>query len=246
MTGRPAASGRSPAALRWLHALVFFGFAAGTVAAALPDWRHLLSALRVPYHLGTPPRPVLLLGSVLAGAGGAWLVWALARGRSAPLMASWLILGGGVSAVLGAAGSPPPESPSESAFNVALIQWGQRVQVAMVGELQTRGEVPTGEAPWRAALERAGTARIPVRGPGFRQVPPQALRTASPEEKPEPLVPGALLVYVSPDGAAFELRLVGLQGGQPAVLRDDTGAILVLRGLYNPDLPEAPRIQLPE
>ncbi|SEM08285.1 hypothetical protein SAMN05444354_11193 [Stigmatella aurantiaca] len=240
MTGPPAASGRSPAVLRWLHALVFFGFAAGAVAAAHPDWRHLFSALRVPYHLGTPPRPVLLLGSVLAGAGGARLAWALVRGRSAPLMASWLILGGGVSAVLGAAGSSPPEPPSEPAFNIALIQWGQRVQRAMVGELQTRGEVPTAEAPWHAALEHAGTARIPVRNQGFRQVPLQALRTASPEARPEPLVPGSMLVYVSPDGAAFELRLVGLERGQPAVLRDDTGAALVLRGLYNPDLPAAP------
>jgi hypothetical protein len=210
------------------------------MAAAHADWRHLVSALRVPYHLGTPPRPVLLLGSVLAGAGGAVLAWALVRGRSAPLAASWLILGGGVCAVLGAAGSPPPEPPSESAFNIALIQWGQRVQRAMVGQLQERGEVPTAEGPWRAELERAGTVRIPVRGPSFRQALPQALMAASPEAQPEPLVPGSLLVYVSPDGAAFELRLVGLGQGQPMVLRDDTGAVLILRGLYNPDLPGAP------
>jgi hypothetical protein len=245
VTGRPAASGRSPPVLRWLHALVFFGFAAGALAAAQPDWQHLFSALRTPYHLGNPPRPVLLLGSVLAGAGGLRLAWALVRGRSAPLLASWLILGGGVSAVLGAAGSPPPAPPSEAAFNIALIQWGQGVQRAMVGELQTRGEVPTAEAPWHAAISRAGTSRIPVRSQGFRQVLPPSPRTATPEALPEPLVPGSLLVYVSPDGAAFELRLVGLARGQPVVLRDDTGAVLVLRGLYNPELPQAPATPTP-
>ncbi|ADO73205.1 hypothetical protein [Stigmatella aurantiaca] len=240
MTRRSAAPGRSPAFLRWLHALVFLGFAAGAVAGARPDWQLVLSTLRQPYPLGAPPRPMLLLGSALAVAGGTRLMWAWVRGRSASLGASWLILGGGVSAVLGAAGSPPPEPPSEPAFNIALIQWGQRVQRAMVGQLQERGEVPVLEEPWRVELERAGTARIPVRDRTFRLIPPQALMTASPEALPERLVPGTLLVYVSPDGASFELRLAGLEGGAPVILRDDTRAPLVLRGLYNPDLPDPP------
>jgi len=51
------------------------------------------------------------------------------------------------------------------------------------------------------------------------------------------LGPGSLLLFVSPDGASFELRLVGLSEGLPQVLRDETGGPVVLRGLYNPNLP---------
>jgi hypothetical protein len=71
------------------------------------------------------------------------------------------------------------------------------------------------------------------------------VRVETPEARPEPLLPGALLLHVSPDGAAFELRLVGLGEGQPQVLRDETGAAVVLRGLYNPDLPSEPAPSLP-
>lgn len=237
MTGRGEASSRSPLALRLLHAAVFVAFAAGVMAAAAPDWAHGAAALGRPFHVGAPPRPLLVLGSVLAGAGALALAMALLRGRSAPLAASWLILGGLGASVLGAAGSPPPERLSEPALNTALIQLGQRVQLAMVGQLQERGEVPVAREPWQAALERAAPARSGVRTRTFQPVPPQVVRVATPEARPEPLRPASLLVHVSPDGAAFEIRLVGLEGGQPSVLKDDSGAPVVLHGLYNPDLP---------
>src|SRR5690606_26341400 len=142
VTVRREAPGRSPLALRLIHAAVFLAFAAGAVAAALPEWRHGVSALGRPYHTGSPPRVLLLLGAVLAVAGAAGVLLALVRGRSAPQGSSWLILGGAGAAVLGAAGSPPPERPSEIAANTALIQHGQSLQRAMVDRLQERGEVP--------------------------------------------------------------------------------------------------------
>ncbi|MBN1208827.1 MAG: hypothetical protein JXB05_28470 [Myxococcaceae bacterium] len=244
MTLRREAPGRSPLALRLIHAAVFLAFAAGVVAAALPEWRHGVHALERPYHAGPPPRALLLLGSALAVSGALGLLVALARGRSAPLGASWLILGAVGGAILGSAGNPSPVRPTEPAVNTALIQLGQRVQLAMVERLQTRGEVPVALEPWQEALERAAPPESRLRTRTFRQVPPRVLRVEAPKARPEPLVPGSLLLLVSPDGASFELRLVGLSEGRPWLLEDDTGAPVVLRGLYNPELP-APASPLP-
>jgi hypothetical protein len=237
VTVRRQVPSRSPLALRLIHATVFLSFAAGVLIAALPEWRQGVFALGRPYHAGPPPRALLLLGSVLAVSGAAGLLVALARSRSAPLGISWLILAGAGAAVLGAARSPSPESPSELSVNTGLIQLGQRVQLAMVGQLQERGEVPVAREPWQKALDQVAPAESLIRTRTFRQVPPQVIRVETPEARPEPLVPGALLLYVSRDGASFELRLVGLAEGLPRVLVDDTGAAVVLHGLYNPDLP---------
>lgn len=237
MTVSRESPGRSPLALRLIHAAVFLAFTAGVVAAAFPEWRHTVFALGRPFHAGPPPRALLLLGAVMAASGAAGLLVALARGRSAPLGLSWLILGAVGAAVLGAAGNPAPQRPSEPALNTALIHLGQGVQLAMVERLQTRGEVPVALEPWQEALERLASTASRVRTRTFQQVRPQVIRVETPEARPEPLVPGSLLRYVSPDGASFELRLVGLSEGHPRVLVDDTGAPVVLRGLYNPELP---------
>lgn len=237
MTVRREAAGRSPLALRLIHVAVFLAFAAGVVAAALPEWRHGVFALGRPYHVGSPPEALLVLGSALAVVGAAGLLVALARGRSAPLAVSWLILGGAGAAVLGSAGSPPPERSSELSANTALIQLGQRVQLAMVDQLQQRGEVPVARGPWQETLDRLAQSQRPFRTRTFQPVPPQVIQVQTPEARPEPLLPGSLLLFVSPDGASFELRLVGLAEGRPQVLRDETGAPVVLRGLYNPNLP---------
>jgi len=237
VTVRREAPGRSPLALRLIHAAVFLAFAAGGVAAALPEWRHGVFALGRPYHVGSPPRALLVLGSALAVTGAAGLLVALARGRSAPLAASWLILGGAGASVLGTAGSPPPERSSELSANTALIQLGQRVQLAMVTQLQERGEVPVALSPWQEALERLAPSRRPFLTRTFQPVPSRVVQVQTPEARPEPLIPGSLLLLVSPDGASFELRLVGLAEGRPQVLVDETGAPVVLRGLYNPNLP---------
>jgi hypothetical protein len=235
VTGRREAPGRSPLALRLIHAAIFLAIAAGAVAAAVPEWRHGVLALGQPYHVGPPPRALLVLGSVLAAAGVAGLLAALVRGRSASLNVSWLILGGAGAVVLGSALAPLPAIPSEPAVNTRLIQLGQSVQTAMVGQLQERGEVPVAPEPWQAVLERVSPAESPIRTRTFQQVAPRVVRIEAPEAKPEPLVPGTLLLYVSPDGASFELRLVGLSEGNPRVLVDETGAPVQLQGLFNPN-----------
>ncbi len=245
MTARREPPGRSPWALRLLHATVFLSFAVGVGIAALPEWRHTVAALARPYHVGEPPRALLLVGSALAAAGALSLLASLMRGRSAPLAASWLILAGLAGGILGASGAQPPERPSELAANTRLILVGQRVQIAMVSQLQERGEVPVTPEPWLRTLEPLASASSWPRARTFRPVPPRVVPMATPEARPEPLVPGSLLLHVSPDGASFELRLVGLRDGRPQVLVDETGAAVVLRGLYNPDLPSAPAGSLP-
>jgi hypothetical protein len=237
VTVRREAPGHSPLALRLIHAAVFLVFAAGAAAAALPEWRHGVFALGRPYHTGSPPRALLILGSGLAAVGAAGLLLALARGRSAPQRNSWLILGGAAATVLGTAGSPPPERPSEISANTALIHLGQGLQRAMVDRLQLHGEVPVALGPWQETLERMPPTRYPFRMRTFQQVTSQVWKVETSESHPEPLHPGSLLLFVSPDGASFELRLVGLTDGHPRLLVDDTGAPVTLRGLYNPDLP---------
>ncbi|MFP2910588.1 hypothetical protein ACLESD_37225, partial [Pyxidicoccus sp. 3LFB2] len=63
---RSREGGPSPWVLRLVHAGVFLALAAVPLGAALPEWRHLLDALSRPFHVGAPPRAVLLLGSVAA------------------------------------------------------------------------------------------------------------------------------------------------------------------------------------
>lgn len=237
MTVRREAPGRSPVALRLIHAAIFLVFAAGAVAAAFPEWRHGVFALGRPFHTGAPPRALLILGSALAATGALGLLLALSQGRSAPLGISWLILGGAGATVLGTAGSPPPERPSEIAANTALIHLGQGLQRTMVERLQQHGEVPVALGPWQDTLTQLPPALHPFRTRTFQQVTSQVWKVETSEARPESLLPGSLLLFVSPDGASFELRLVGLVEGRPQVLVDDTGAPVTLRGLYNPDLP---------
>ncbi len=245
MSAQREPPGRSPWGLRLIHTAVFLAFAAAVGVTASVEWRHAVAALGRPFHVGEPPRAFLLLGSALALAGAVSLLASLVRGRSAPQASSWLILAGLVAGIFGASGPLPPVRPSEVAANTELIQVGQRVQALMVSQLQELGEVPVALEPWQRAFEQAAS---PIRWPrtrDFRPVPPRVVQVATPEARPEPLTPGALLLHVSPDGAAFELRLVGLEEGKPMVLVDETGAAIVLRGLYNPDLPAEPGRLLP-
>jgi hypothetical protein len=119
----------------------------------------------------------------------------------------------------------------------------------MVGALQQQGEVPQDEASWARALAGATSRQDRVRDRLFRVQAPRVLRAAAADALPaEALVPGQLIVWASEDGATFELRLVGFADGVPSLLRDPDGAVLVLKGLFNPDLPaaSAPDTLLPQ
>nr|WP_228531066.1 MULTISPECIES: hypothetical protein [Myxococcaceae] len=229
--------------MRVLHALVFLALAAPVLWGSAPEWRHLAHALSQPFHAGAPPSAALLAGALLAAAGALRLLGGLVRGRSAPLWASGAVL----TALLLAwaaqgRGAGTGLERSEARANLAFLQVGRRVHLAMVGALQKDGEVARDEATWARALAGATAREDRVRDRLLRAQPPRVRVTAAADAVPEGLVPGEVLVWVSPDGATFELRLAGFapDGGQPALLMDpETHGALVLKGLFNPDLPRA-------
>lgn len=237
MTTRSEVAAPSPLVLRLLHAAVFLAMAAGVVYVSVPEWRHLAQVLGQSFHVGPPPRWTLLVGGLLAVVSGLRLVWGLVRGKSAPLWASATVLVSVVGAVGAGDGRPLKETRSEEVANLSLLRVARRVHLSMVQELQSHGETPTDEASWHKALEVAGPNQEQLRTRGFRAVPVQIVWLESEDSRPTPLVPGALWVYVTPDGVGFSIRTVGLREGEPALLLDDRSQELVLRGLYNPDLP---------
>ncbi len=237
MTARSEVGQPSPLGLRLVHAALFLAFAAGVGVVALPEWTHLVHALGQPFHVGAAPRWLVLLGSVLAAVGTARLGWELARGRSAPLWASGVILLGVMSALAGGDPRGLEMSRSEVAANIELLRVARRVHLQMVHELQTHGETPLSQDVWRTALQQAGGGEAWASTRAFRAIRPQIAWLPSESALPDPLVPGQLAVHVTPDGVAFSVRLVGLEEGRPVLLKDDQGGTLLLRGLYNPDLP---------
>ena len=229
----------SPLGLRAAHALVFCALAAPVLWGSAPEWRHLAHALTRPFHAGPLPSVLLLGAAVLAALGVLTLLLALLRARSAPLWGSGLVLAAlcGVWAARGAAVQP---ERSEAQANLAFLEVGRRVHLAMVGRLQQDGEVPQQAQAWEAALAGATARHDRVRDRLFRRQPPRVLRMEDPDALPTMApVPGQLLAWVSPDGATFELRLVGFGAEGPELLRHPDGSVLVLKGLYNPDLPPA-------
>lgn len=239
----------SPPALRLVHALVFLALAAPVLWGSAGEWRHLAHALCQPFHAGAPPSVLLLAGALCAGLGGLRLLGALARGRSAPAWASGLVLAAlCLTWVERAGGSRAEEERSETRTNMALLEVGRRVHLAMVGQLQQQGEVPREREAWEAALAGATARGDRVRDRAFRPRAPRLLRLSAQDALPsEPLVPGQLLAWVSEDGVTFELRIVGFDdGGGAALLKDPAGGALVLKGLFNPELPPPAGARLSE
>ncbi|MFP2960527.1 hypothetical protein ACLEPN_22570 [Myxococcus sp. 1LA] len=161
----------------------------------------------------------------------------MTRGRSAPLWASGVILLGVMATLAGGKPQGLEESRSEVSANLELLRVARRVHLMMVHELQSHGETPQSQDVWRTALQQSGGNEVRVFTRAFHSLHPQVVWLPSETAVPEPLVPGQLAVHVTPDGVGFTVRLVGLEKGQPVLLKDDQGATLVLRGLYNPDLP---------
>ncbi len=234
----------SPPALRLVHAAVFCLFASAAFGLSLPELEHLVTALSGAFHSGDAPRPASIAGALLAGLGMAVILIWLLRSRSAPLWASGLVLVGLCLALTGAmVGVPQARSPAGA--NLTILKTAQSLQARMVQVLQGKGEVPRALDAWGPEFKEAAVLPSPVRRRNFDGVPFALAQVPEKDAVPAALTPGLVLVWVSPDGAAFELRAVGFDGqGVPAVLTDDKGEVLALTGTYNPELPppELPRL----
>ncbi len=237
MTDRSTVGAPSPLGLRLVHAAAFLAMAGGVLYVSVPEWRHVVGVLGHAFHVGPLPRWTLLGGSVVAVLAVLRLVWALVRGHSAPLWASGAVLVAVVGAVAAGDGRPLREARAEETANLSILRVGRRVHLTMVQELQAHGEVPTERGDWSAALEVAGPVNDRVRTRELSAVPMRLEWLESDDDRPATLVPGALWVHVTPDGVGFSVRMVGLREGEPAMLLDERGRELILRGLYNPDLP---------
>ncbi len=229
--------------LRVVYGVVYLGLAAAAVAAALPELSQLLFALSRDFHFGTPPRPAALLGVGLVAVGLGVVILRWSRGGDAPLWASGLVLLAAALPVLGM-WREVPQGRSWAAADKAILDVAHLVQRQMVDRLQSEGEVPRALAPWQNVLGEVTKNRAsPVLDRSFARVPYALERIPEPNARPQPLRPGTLLVYVAPEGEAFEIYPVGFSPeGDVAPLADEGGNPVVLRGTFNPEMRQAPAV----
>lgn len=207
--------------LKALHAAVFLGLAAATVALVFPEARQLAFALSAPYHFGSPPSVPALIAGNLAILGAGLLIRQLIRRKRVPLSVSVLIL---VAFALGLVTPVPPEGSGRSwaAADKEILEAARQVHLAAVQRLQAMGVI-TMEG-WVAP-----SGFSPARNSSFVRVPYQVVFGKGDR-------PGSLEVQLSEDGVSFELEALGFgPDGSVAPLADEKGDPLVLRGTYNPE-----------
>jgi hypothetical protein len=220
-----------------IHLLLFGGAACAAIELSFPEWRQLFAVLRGPYPMGELPRPLTLLGALGCALLLAWLLARVVRRRTAPMPLSVAILAFAGLTVAGVTVWPasPPRLRSWGAADKEILLTAQKVQRAMVDVLETKGEVPRDPGPWRDALARAATKKVPATA-RFQTLSYRLEPRPWDSPLPSGLAPGVVVARISPDGAAFTLNPVGFSPqGQPAYLRDDRGELLTLRGLFNPN-----------
>lgn len=225
----------SPLPLRVLHGLVFGGFTAMCLAAGSPELVHLLRTQLQPFHSGPPPRLELVLPMLAALVGMIAVLVQSARGRSARLSWSLLILAALVLTLWGQREGLVTGRTSDSA-NLKILQVAQALHESTVNTLRAQGAVSEDVGTWQAALAQVSQGQpSPVRTRSFAPLPFRIQKVGSPEVLPPDAPPGTLLLYVMEGGVAYELHAVGLSPtGEPWPLRAPDGEALVLRGAFNP------------
>lgn len=222
--------------LRALYGVVFLGAASAAFAAGWPELQQLIRAWSAPYHFGDPPRVLTLFGLALVTCGVAGIIRAFLTGREVKLLWSALVLFGAASSVAGL-GSAPPQGRSWAAADKEILAVASRIQREMVDVLQADGEVPKVPIAWENVLKLATKDLSPARDRSFSRLPYRITHLKEEAERPNPLVPGTLLVHLAPQGEAFSIAPIGFDTkGQVAQLADDRGEPLTLRGTFNPDV----------
>ena len=239
-----APSPGSPAGLRLIHAIVFLGFAASTLAAVYPEFLQLAAAWQQPFHAGTPPSPLAIAAGVTAAAVALLIAVNLVRRRSTSLVASAFLLAAFGSALVFRAQEAPTRRTWQGA-DLALLEVARGLHLKMVEQLQRDAEVPRDTAAWEKALTEAARkvspdGLSPIRSRSFKAQPYGLIRMAGQGAVPAGLAPASVVFWVSDDGVNFELTPVGLlSDGAVGPLVDERGTRVVLKGVFNPDLPRA-------
>jgi hypothetical protein len=229
---------QSPLPLRLLHAVIFGGFTAITLAGGWPEVAHLVHAQLQPYNAGPPPRLALLVAVLTAGVSLAVILVQGLRGRSARLLWSALIIGALALATWGNQEGPAMGRNADAA-NLKILRAARDLHGRTVSELQAHGEIPEDVGSWEKALAQVTQGQpTSVRTRTFQPLPFHIQKVDSPEALPADAPPGTLLLYVMQGGVAYEIHAVGISPtGEPWRLKDPKGEPLVFRGAFNPDLP---------
>ncbi len=230
----PVTAAKSPASAagRVVHAIFFFGFAAITLAATHVELLQLWRGLMQPFHSGTPPSVMPTASGVVAALGVLVILGCLAFGRSVPLVVSGLMLaavGGGLFPFVDPDEVRAPTERSVPGANLKMLEAARSVHEQLNAKLQTTGklpydiELPTFLCPYR----RKGFATLPTASRA-RPGAPMRCPTAPPRVR--------ILLNATDDRVSFTLSAVGIDShGEPAILRDEHGVAVELRGVFNPD-----------
>jgi hypothetical protein len=205
------------------------------LAAGWPELEHLARTQLQPFHPGPPPRPELVLPVLAALVGMTAVLVQNARGRSARLSWSLLILGALVLTLWGQRDGLVAGRTVDSA-NLKILQVARELHGRTVDALRAQGSVSEDVGTWQAALEQVSQGQpSPVRTRSFEPLPFRIQKVDSPEALPSEVPPGTLLLYVLEGGVAYELHPVGVSpSGEPWRLRDSGGEALVFRGAFSP------------
>ena len=232
-------TGPAPLPLRVVHGAVFLGFAALSVLGTWTELAQWARAWSSPWHAGTPPFWPAVAGAVLAVGGAAVLLFRLLRRQVVSVFVSVAILAGFIVSL--SVNAANPSRRTVEGANGALLASGRALQAAMGASLQKQAEVPNDLAEWELRLAQVGDAKgqggSAYRDRGFRLAPLRVHFLSEDAWTPEGQAPGTIGVWISRDQVEFTLRLLGIDGqGQPALLNDDRGAPITLRGVFNPDI----------
>jgi len=224
--------------LRAFHLLVFLGFAAGAIAGMLPELQQLFTALSHKYHCGTIPSPLGTASAIAAFLASVTLLVYLARGRSAPLWISGVVLVAFVVTLWQQ--SYPFSRRSTPGANLAMLEVAKQLHEAKRQQLQETGAVDTDEAAWAAALAKIEADNpglsSPFRRRSFDVMPWRLEMIASEDLFLVDATPGTFTVFVPKDASRFTITMIGLDPEHQTVrLRDDQGEAFSLKGAYTPD-----------
>ncbi len=221
-----------PLPFRLFHLVALLGLTSSAVAAAFPELAQAVAIYRYPYTCGTPPGWVAVGGALLAVLTLSGVLLGRLFDHPPPLWFSALVLLGFGMALTGLYRESERRSPSGA--NLLLIDLAN-TELEFFRTLGKSQKLKPEQAPEWSSLIARSTRESRIESPyrkGFTQVVPFSLRLADKEDEfPLDAPPGTLLLWLDPKSDAFSLRVIGLDDfHQPALLKDETGAALTLRG----------------